>query len=39
MFINGKGSEHMSPKEFSQRNSKSVKTIQHQKVLPRFEGR
>lgn len=28
MFINYKGSEHMSPKEFSQRIGKSVKTLQ-----------
>lgn len=28
MFINHKGSEHMSPKEFSQRIGKSVKTLQ-----------
>lgn len=28
MFINDKGSEHMSPKEFSQRIGKSVKTLQ-----------
>lgn len=28
MFTNYKGCEHMSPKEFSQRIGKSVKTLQ-----------